>query len=143
MRISDWSSDVCSSDLVYVMLTNNAKRKAEAVDAANPRAGNAFGHIIELTPPNGDHGQPTYRWDLLVVAGDPARPEVGARYHPATSANGWFGSPDNCTVDAAGRLWVSTDQGSGWSKSGTADGLWGVEPEGPLRGYSKMIVRAP
>src|SRR3546814_14731500 len=62
---------------VYVMLTKNTKRKAEAVDAANPRAGNAFGHIIELTPPNGDHGQPTFRWDLLVVAGDPARPEVG------------------------------------------------------------------
>src|SRR3546814_14262735 len=69
---------------VDVMLTKNSKRKAEAVDAANPRAGNAFGHIIELTPPNGDHGQPTFRWDLLVFAGGPARSEAGARFHPAT-----------------------------------------------------------
>jgi hypothetical protein len=46
-------------------------------------------------------------------------------------------------VDAGGRLWVSTDQGSSWSKSGTADGLWGVETDGELRGYSKMFFRAP
>lgn len=126
---------------VYVMLTNNARRKA--VDGPNPRAGNAFGQIVELTPPKGDHGATIFRWDLLVVAGDPARPEVAAKYHPATSANGWFGSPDNCTIDAAGRLWIATDQGSAWSKSGTADGLWGVETEGALRGYSKMFFRVP
>src|SRR3546814_5025675 len=73
---------------VYVMLTNNNKRKADAVDGPNPRAKNDFGHIIELTPPNGDHDALTYAWDLLVIAGDPAKPEVGARYHQATSANG-------------------------------------------------------
>src|SRR3546814_4970797 len=58
---------------VYVMLTNNNKRKADAVDGPNPRAKNDFGHIIELTPPNGDHDALTYAWDLLVIAGDPAK----------------------------------------------------------------------
>ncbi|MGE5766201.1 MAG: PhoX family protein, partial [Bacteroidota bacterium] len=128
---------------VYLMLTNNARRKADAVDGPNPRANNEFGQVVELTAPNGDHDATVYRWDLLVVAGDPSKPEVAAKYHPATSANGWFGSPDNCTIDAAGRLWISTDQGSAWSKSGTADGLWGVETEGDLRGYSKMFFRVP
>ena len=128
---------------VYVMLTNNSRRTADAVDGPNPRARNAFGQIVELTPPGRDHGATTYLWDLLVIAGDPSKPEVGARYHRATSANGWFGSPDNCTVDSAGRLWISTDQGSGWTSSGTADGLWGLETEGALRGLSRLFFRAP
>jgi uncharacterized protein len=52
---------------IYVMLTNNARRKAEQVDAANPRADNRFGHIIEITPDRGDHAATTtFRWEILV-----------------------------------------------------------------------------
>ena len=132
-----------TTDKVYVMLTNNSRRTADAVDGPNPRGPNSFGQIAELTPPNGDHDALRYTWDLLVVAGNPNDPAVGAKYHPAISENGWFGSPDNCAVDARGRLWISTDQGSNWSKTGTADGLWGLETEGDMRGYSKMFFRTP
>ena len=128
---------------VYVMLTNNMNRSPARVDAANPRPRNAYGHIIELHPPDGDHAAASCRWELLVQCGDPARPDAKARWHPATSENGWFASPDNAAVDADGRLWVATDQGRHWHLTGTADGLWGVETEGPLRGVGKMFFRVP
>ena len=132
-----------ASDKVYVMLTNNTKRLAGQEDAANPRAENAFGHIIEITAPNGDHDTAQARWEILVKCGDPAVAEVGAQWGPETSEHGWFASPDNCAIDADGRLWVSTDQGSSWAKTGKADGLYGVETEGPLRGSSRLFFRVP
>lgn len=131
------------SGKVYVMLTNNSKRKPEEVDPANPRPDNTFGHIIEIAPAGGDHAATAGTWEILVLCGDPAKPEVEARWNPATSDNGWFASPDNCAIDPEGRLWVTTDQGSNWSKSGTADGVWGLETEGELRGTGRMFFRVP
>ncbi|MDJ0943648.1 MAG: PhoX family phosphatase [Kiloniellales bacterium] len=131
------------SGKVYVMLTNNSKRKAEQVNAANPRAENLFGHIIELTAPGNDHAAEKFSWDFLVKCGDPSVAEIGATWNPKTSKHGWFAAPDNCAFDSQGRLWISTDQGSAWSKSGTADGLFGIETEGDTRGYSKMFFRVP
>lgn len=128
---------------VYVMLTNNTKREPDQVDGPNPRAANAFGQIIELTPADADHGSGRAFWDLLVVCGNPADREVGAKWNAATSEDGWFASPDNCTVDPDGRLWISTDQGSAWARSGTADGLWAMETEGPRRGTGRMFFRVP
>ncbi|HYD68194.1 PhoX family phosphatase [Azospirillum sp.] len=126
---------------VYVMLTNNNKRTADQVDAANPREANNWGHIVELTPPDGDHAAAKFGWQMLLRAGTP---EVGGQFHAATSKNGTFACPDNCAVDNAGRLWVTTDQGENWKKaSGTADGVWAVETEGDLRGLSKMFFRVP
>ncbi|MBT3399334.1 MAG: PhoX family phosphatase [Rhodospirillaceae bacterium] len=131
------------TDKVYVMLTNNSKRKVGDENAANPRGPNTFGHIVELSPPDGDHGALTFGWDILVLAGDPEKPGAGAKWGPETSRNGWFGSPDNCAIDGQGRLWVSTDQGSKWPKTGTADGLWAMETEGAARGSGRMFFRVP
>jgi secreted PhoX family phosphatase len=129
---------------VYVLLTNNSKRKPDAVDASNPRGPNIWGHILELAPPDGDHAADSARWDILVKGGDPADPAVGAMWNPATSDSGWFACPDNCTIDPQGRLWVTTDQGSNWKKaSGTADGVWALETEDAARGTGRMFYRVP
>jgi uncharacterized protein len=127
---------------IYVMMTNNNRRKGDQVDAANPRADNKFGHIIEMTPPDGDHAADRFSWDMLVRCGDPRVAEVGATFNPATSQHGWFGMPDNCAIDAAGRLWIATD-GNSSARTGRADGVWALETEGPLRAKGKLFFRVP
>ena len=127
----------------YIMLTNNSRRKADQVDAANPRAKSSFGHIIEIKEDGGQHSATHGTWSILVKCGDPAVAEVGAQWNPETSQNGWFASPDNCAIDAQGRLWISTDQGRNWGKTGKSDGLYSLETEGDLRGHSKLFFRCP
>ncbi len=127
---------------VYVMLTNNTKRTADQIDAANPRAENAFGHIIEIVEEGGDFTAASGKWEVLLKCGDPSVAEVGASFSTATTANGWFGMPDNCAIDAAGRLWVSTD-GNSPKATGRTDGLWAVDTEGEARATSKLFFRVP
>lgn len=133
---------------VYVMLTFNEQRTVAGtnpktdVNPANPRAGSRFGHIIEMTPPDGDHTAEKYTWDILVKCGDPSIAEVGATFSSDTSRNGWFGLPDNLAFDSQGRLWVATDGNSG-KRTQRTDGIWGLETEGPGRGTSKHLFRGP
>jgi secreted PhoX family phosphatase len=127
---------------VYVMLTNNTRRKPDQIDTANPRAENAFGHIIELTAPEMDHGVETFKWEILVKCGDPSVAGVGATFSSATTKDGWFGMPDQCAIDAEGRLWIGTDGNSG-EETGRTDGLWALETEGQARGTSKLFFRCP
>lgn len=129
---------------VYVMLTNNARRRAGALDGANPRSHNLWGQVLELITPDNDHAVESARWELLLKAGDPSDSEVGAAWNPATSENGWFACPDNCAIDPAGRLWVCSDQGKNWPRTtGSADGLWAVQTGGPERGTGRMFFRVP
>jgi len=93
-------------------------------------------------PPDGDHAAEKYTWSVLLKCGDPSVAAVGAAFSPETTKNGWFGMPDNLAFDSRGRLWVATD-GNAMSKTGRADGVWGVETEVPLRGTSKHFYRVP
>ncbi len=127
---------------VYAMLTNNNKREPGDENVANPRPESKFGHIIEMTPPDGDHSADQYTWDILVQCGDPSIAEVGAVWNPATSKDGWFGMPDNCAMDSQGRLWIATDGNAG-DKTGRTDGVWAMETEGEARGTSKHFFRVP
>ena len=127
---------------VYVMLTNNSRRKDNEVDAANPRAKNDFGHVIEMAPADGDHAATRFRWEILVKCGDPSVAAVGATFSSATTRDGWFGMPDNCAIDSAGRLWIATD-GNSDRDTGRTDGLWSLETEGEGRATAKLFFRCP
>ncbi len=129
------------SGKAYLMLTNNTKRAVGEENAANPRADNKFGHIIEIDE-GGDFAAVKSKWEILVKCGDPSIAEVGASFSSATTANGWFGMPDNCAIDADGRLWVSTD-GNNQKATGRTDGLWALDTDGEARGTSKLFFRVP
>jgi uncharacterized protein len=130
---------------VYVVLTGNSKRSDGQTDMANPRAENLYGHILELVPPavagrGQDHGAAEFQWDIFLLAGDPAAPGHGARYHPMTSRHGWLAAPDNIAFDRRGRMWIATD---GANDFGFADGVWACDVEGPGRALTRHFLNGP
>jgi secreted PhoX family phosphatase len=130
---------------VYVLLTNNTRRTQQQVDRANPRAANAHGHVIEIIPPgagtaNVDHAATEARWEIFLVAGKPGI-DQGARYHRATSANGWLSCPDNCAFDAKGRIWIATDGAP--TAAGVADGVYAADVAGTGRALTRLFYQAP
>lgn len=139
---------------VYVMLTNNSRRTAEKIDAANPRGPNRHGHVVELLPPGTENGgvtaskarhdAPRFRWEIVLLAGDPKNPDHGARYHPGVAAEGaWLSSPDNCAFDNSGRLWIATDQGTAWQRNKIPDGVYACDLAGPGRALTRLFLACP
>jgi secreted PhoX family phosphatase len=124
---------------VFAMLTNNVRRAPEQIDAVNPRAQNGNGQIVEFWPESGRHADEVFRWELFLLAGNPATTEFTA-YHPAMSQNGWLSCPDNCAFDSLGNIWIATD---GAQDSGIADGIWAAEVSGPNRALTKRFLRVP
>lgn len=129
---------------VYCTFTNNNRRGSSAtptanaadgsttagsarpaVDAANPRADNVYGHIIRWRETGRSVAATTFAWEIFVQCGDTRttktpRPTNDYRGNivdvPDGSAD--YGAPDGLWFDDFGRLWVQTDQ------VGDASGDW-------------------
>ncbi len=111
---------------VFITLTNNNRRgtnppssiKADgttvagsarpAVDEANPRSNNSWGHIVRWNEAGGEGSATRFEWDIFVMAGQP-----GASGERAPTANinagNLFNSPDGLAFDDFGRMWIQTD----------------------------------
>ncbi len=125
---------------VYCALTGNESRKPEQVDKANPRPANKYGHILEITEDGGDHTGTRFRWEILVLGGDPKDASHGANYQGRTDVSP-MAVPDNFAFDDQGRLWVATD---GMDDTlGPNDAVFMVDAEGPLRGRCLQFMSAP
>jgi secreted PhoX family phosphatase len=125
---------------VYVVLTNNTRRKPDQADKANPRASNAHGHILEIAPGGGDHASAEGTWSIFLLAGKPGY-DPGARYHRATSDQGWLSCPDNIAFDSRGRIWIVTDGAP--EAAGVADGVYGADTMGYGRALTRCFYQAP
>jgi secreted PhoX family phosphatase len=126
---------------VYAAMTNNTNRTAAQVDRANPRAGNRYGHIIEISEAGNDPGAISFTWNIFILCGVPGSGDGSsfAGYDPAGVSA--ISSPDNIAFDSAGNLWIATDGQPGTLSSN--DGIFVCPVEGPDRGHLRMLLTGP
>ena len=127
------------------------------VNAANPRPGNRSGHIIEVTEDGDDATSTRFRWEVFLLAGDPAvgRYIVDARELASgklASTDTYFAGypdrnhlaqvhcPDNLGIDPQGRLWIVSDSDS---KQYPNNGCFVMQTSGPQRGLLKQLASGP
>jgi hypothetical protein len=122
---------------VYGAFTNNTARAEEEVDAANPRAENAYGHIIEITEDGDDSASESFTWEIFILCGDPSDESTYFAGYPKDQVSP-IACPDNVNFDAAGNLWISTDGQPGTLE--LADGLFCVPTEGDQRGNLQQFL---
>ncbi|MEB2526904.1 PhoX family protein [Kocuria rosea] len=129
---------------VYVALTNNTDRGTPGKagpDEANPRTQNRDGHVIEITERHHRADATEFGWNILLVAGDPAK-------NASTYFSGYpvekvspISCPDNLAFDSEGNLWISTDGAPG--TIGYNDGLFKVGLSGRERGNVEQFLAVP
>jgi secreted PhoX family phosphatase len=112
----------------FIALTNNNRRGSSAtpssnradgttvagsarpaVDDANPRAVNNWGHIVRWNEAGGDATATSFTWDIFLVAGNPVAYTDARRGSANITAENMFNSPDGLAFDSFGRLWIETD----------------------------------
>lgn len=126
---------------VYAAFTNNTRRGTgtnPGTDAANPRANNRHGHIIEITEAKNDPTATTFKWEIFMLCGDPAVATEGTYWAGWQGGVSPISSPDNITFDKAGNLWIATDgQINTFRKN---DGVYVVPVEGAQRGWLRQFM---
>jgi secreted PhoX family phosphatase len=127
------------------------------VNAANPRPDNRSGHIIEITEDGDDATATKFRWEVFLLAGNPAegRYIVDAKElaagklasqdtyfagYPDRAAQTRVHCPDNLGIDPQGRLWIVTDTDD---RSHPNNGCFVVHTSGPQRGLLKQLASGP
>ena len=104
----EWCSVDHGTGDVYVALTNNTSRTAAQVDAANPRASNAAGHIMRMRETGSDPAATTFSWTIFVFG---SAATIASSNLSELTADNDFASPDGLWNDPRGLLWIQTDNG--------------------------------
>ncbi|MEY4674896.1 MAG: hypothetical protein RL148_2680 [Planctomycetota bacterium] len=96
----EWVAVNPKSKDVYVTFTNGTGNNSPVNSNRN---NNPYGHIVRIAEKRRDNTATTFRWDIYLLAGDPA-------YDPAVPATQpVFGSPDGIWADPDGIVWIQTD----------------------------------
>lgn len=111
----EWGAVHPETSEVYFTLTNNTNRSAAQVDAANPRANNATGHIIRWKE-RANLAATQFDWDIFMLAGDVGTATPGTDL--VLTADNHLASPDGLWFDDNGLLWIQTDMSGSQQASG-------------------------
>ena len=111
----EWGAVHPTTGEVYFTLTNNTSRTEANVDAANPRASNATGHIIRW---NEDADKNTFKWDIFLFGGDVGTTTGTGANAVTLTADNHFASPDGLWMAPNGVLWIQTDMSGSQQGSG-------------------------
>jgi secreted PhoX family phosphatase len=128
-----------------------------APNAANPRADNDSGHIIEIAEAGDDASATRFSWNVFLLAGDPhsGRFITDARELAVANLAGtdtYFAGyanradlstvhcPDNLGIDPQGRLWIVTDTDL---HNRPNNGCFVVPTSGPQRGLLRQLASGP
>lgn len=150
---------------IYVACTNNDRRADESKtasyrgreidlgpNAANPRALNQYGHIIEIREAHDDHTSTSFSWEVFLLGGDPKGGTLLASLNDVRADSTYYagymnaddlspiGSPDNLGFDRNGNLWIVTD---GPQPDGSNNGCWVCPTTGPYRGRLQRFMSGP
>ena len=131
---------------VYAVMTKNAKREpGDELNPANPRAKNAWGHILELIPPGDGQGRRPRRRRLPV--GHPAprrrscRPGAWAPSSiPARARTAGWSPPTTSPSIPRAAHGSATD---GANDFDLADGVYACDTEGEGRALTRAVLRLP
>jgi secreted PhoX family phosphatase len=129
---------------LYCVMTNNTQRGTSGrpgTDAANPRANNRHGHVIELTEDRGDPASNKFEWEIFLLCGDPNNPADGTFFGGFEGSVSSISSPDNIAFDSQGNLWIATDGQPGTLAKN--DAIYAVPVEGPDRGWLRQFMSGP
>ncbi len=140
---------------VYINLTNNSSRGGvddggtadpnddrffPQEDAANPRAPNRYGHVIELFEEGNDAAATRFTWGIFLLCGTPDDPTTYFAGFDKSQVSP-ISSPDNIAFDQQGNLLLATDGQPG--SIGVNDAFHFVPISGPERGHVQQFLSVP
>jgi len=139
----EWGAVHPQTGEVYFTLTNNSNREAAAVDAANPRGPNPYGHIIRWHEQGNQSHALRFDWDIFVLSGTETDSQVlPGQNGPALTQDNIHASADGLWIDQNGILWIQTDM----SGSQQAEGPFGENQmlaANPVTGEIKRFLVGP
>jgi secreted PhoX family phosphatase len=124
---------------IYAVMTNNRQRTEADIEAANPRANNVHGHILEISENGSDAAATRFRWEIFLLCGNPASSSDGM-YAAGFDVSGVsaISTPDNIAFDSNGNLWIATDGQT--NTLGLNDGVYVVPTGGTERGRVRQVL---